>query len=92
MSLKHGINIFKTGTNMTSVKKTGVGIPFVIGASPAHTAGGYTGKPQIAYDFAEAMKKLGYSDEWRYADGSPKWELCQVMYVFFKLFFEICFE
>ena len=87
MSLKHGINIFKTGTNMASVKKTGVGIPFVIGASPAHTAGGYTGKPQIAYDFAEAMKKLGYSDEWRYADGSPKWELCQVMYVFFKLFF-----
>ena len=86
MSLNHGINAYKSDTEFSSVIEAAVGIPFFIGAWPCHTANGYTGKPQIASNFAEAKKLGGFSKEWRDESGNPKWNLCQAMYSQFKLF------
>ncbi|MGN0444246.1 MAG: phage tail sheath family protein [Acutalibacteraceae bacterium] len=84
--LNHGINAYKSDTNFTSVTGSDVGVPFFVGCWPCHTAGGYTGMPQLAYNYTEAVKLGGYSDEWRNSDGSPKWSLCQALYAFFKIF------
>ncbi len=86
MSLNHGINTYKSDTAFGTVKKASVSIPFFIGAWPCHTAEGFTGKPQLANNFPEAKTIGGYSDEWRYENGNPKWNLCQAMYSHFKLY------
>lgn len=52
---------------------------------PAIAGKGYTGKPQLSSGFSEAEELGGYSTEWRNADGSPKWNLCQAMYGYHKL-------
>lgn len=86
MPLNHGINTYKSDTKFAAVKTANVGIPFFVGAWPCHTAGGYTGKPQLVTNFEEAKKLGGYSTEWRDAKKDPKWNLCQAMYSHFKLF------
>ena len=86
MSLNHGINTYKSDTDFAAVKAAGVGIPFFVGAWPCHTAGGFTGKPQLVTSFGEAKELGGYSSEWRDANKAPKWNLCQAMYSHFKLF------
>lgn len=86
MSLNHGINTHKSDTDFSAVKTAGVGIPFFVGAWPCHTAGGFTGKPQLVTSFGEAKELGGYSAEWRDASKNPKWSLCQAMYSHFKLF------
>ncbi len=83
--LKHGINTYKDDTGIVAVQTAAVGIPFYIGAAPCHLGKGYAGKPQYATTFSEAKELLGYSTEWRGADGSPKWSLCQAMYAHFML-------
>lgn len=84
--LNHGINTNKSGTNFSAVKTAAVGIPLFIGACPCHMAGGYVDTPILATSFDEAKEKGGFSYEWRNADFSPKWSLCQAMYSHFKLF------
>ena len=86
MSLNHGINTYKSDTDFAAVKTAGVGIPFFVGAWPCHTAGGFTGKPQLVTSYGEAKELGGYSTEWRDANKAPKWNLCQAMYSHFKLF------
>lgn len=83
--LKHGINTYKDDTGVVAVQTAAVGIPFFIGAWPCHCGRGYTGKPQLVNDFSEAKELGGYSREWRGADGSPKWSLCQAAYAHFML-------
>ena len=82
--LHHGINTYKDDTNFATVKTAGVGIPFFVGAWPCHTAGGFTGKPQLITSFSDAEKLGGYSEEWRTSNGSPKWTLCMAVYVCLK--------
>lgn len=83
---KHGINTYKADTKYTTMRTAEVGVPFFVGCAPCHRAGGFKGKPQIAYTFEEAKELLGYSDEWRNQDDSPKWNLCQAMDAFFNVF------
>lgn len=83
---KHGINTYKADTKYTIMRTAEVGVPFFVGAAPCHKGEGYKGRPQIARTFDEAKALLGYSDEWRNADGSPKWSLCQAMDAFFNVF------
>ncbi len=85
MALKHGINTYKDDTGVVAVTVAAVGIPYFIGAWPCHRGKGFVGKPQIANSFEEAVEIGGYSTEWRNADGTPKWSLCQAMYGFHKL-------
>ena len=84
--LNHGINTYKSGTSFSAVKTAAVGIPLFIGAWPCHMASGYVDAPVLATSFEEAKEKGGFSYEWRNADFSPKWNLCQAMYSHFKLF------
>lgn len=84
--LNHGINTYKSDTAFSAVRTAAVGIPVFIGAFPCHIGEGYSDAPVLATSFAEAVKKGGFSYEWRNADGSPKWNLCQAMYSHFKLF------
>ncbi len=85
MALNHGINTYKSDTAFAAVKEAAVGIPFFIGAWPCHSAKGFSDKPQLANTFSEAAELGGYSEEWRDADGTPKWNLCQAMYSHFRL-------
>lgn len=85
MALRHGINTYKDDTGVVAVQTAAVGIPYFIGAWPCHRGKGYTGKPQLSSGFSEAEELGGYSTEWRNADGSPKWNLCQAMYGYHKL-------
>lgn len=83
--LEHGINAVKDGTNFAAVTSAKSGIPCFIGAWPCHAAQGYIGEPQLILNYDEAVKVGGYSDEWRNADGTPKWNLCQAIYAHFRL-------
>lgn len=85
MALQHGINTYKDDSGSVAVQSAAVGIPFFIGAAPCYRGAGYTGKPQLANNFAEAKELLGYSEQWRDEDGTPKYSLCQAMYAFHKL-------
>ncbi|MCM1299272.1 MAG: phage tail protein, partial [[Eubacterium] siraeum] len=85
MALQHGINTYKDDTSIVAVQAAAVGIPFFIGAWPCHTAKGFTGKPQYVTSFAEGKELGGYSADWRYEDGKPKWSLCQALYAHFVL-------
>ncbi|MBD5112685.1 MAG: hypothetical protein HDT42_09195 [Ruminococcaceae bacterium] len=83
--LRHGINTYKDTEDVFTVQSAAVGIPFYIGAWPCHMGRGYAGKPQYVKKYGEAKDLGGYSDEWRNADGSPKWSLCQAVYAHFAL-------
>lgn len=83
--LQHGINTFKDETGSVAVQVASCGIPFFIGAWPCHMAKGFAGKPQYCTSFDEASDYGGYSSEWRYENGSPKWNLCQAAYGHLKL-------
>ena len=84
--LNHGINAKKAETNFVEANEIRVGIPFFIGAWPCHTAGGYTGKPQLIRTYAEAVAAGGYSDDWKDASKNPKWTLCEAVFSHFKVF------
>ncbi len=85
MALRHGINTYKDDTGVVSVQTAAVGIPYFIGAWPCHKGKGFTGKPQLATDFAQAEELGGFSRDWRNSDGSPKWNLCQAMYAYHSM-------
>lgn len=84
--LNHGINTYKRPTAFSTVVTSDTGIPFFVGCWPCHTAGGFTGKPQLIESFEQAKKLGGYSSEWRDASGNPKWSLCQALYSQFQVF------
>lgn len=82
----HGINTVKSATDFGTLVTSNVGVPIYFGCAPVHTGGGYTGKPQIFYNYAAAVEALGFSEDWRTAGGDPKWNLCQAMYAQFRVF------
>ena len=79
MALNHGINTKKSDTNFVSVTQGSTGIPFFIGAAPKHTAAASDGDLVIVYSFAEAVEKLGYSENF------DVWGLCEAMYGHLRL-------
>ena len=62
--ITHGIDTKKQTTSISSPVEVACGIPFVVGTSPAHTVGGQTNSVIMANSYAEAVKALGYSDDW----------------------------
>jgi phage tail sheath protein FI len=56
------------------------GITFAVGAAPAQAGTAPPNEPVIAYSFAEAKEKLGYSDDWE------TYTLCEVMYTHLSLY------
>ncbi len=58
------------------------GVPYVVGTAPVHTAAkpAKTMTPVLCTSFDEAVKKLGYSDDWE------TYTLCEFMFSHFKLY------
>lgn len=56
--------------------------PFVVGTAPVHSAESPAAlfTPVLCTDWEDAVKKLGYSDDWK------TYTICEVMYSHFKLF------
>lgn len=78
----HGINVTEQTTSIATPATAASGIPFVIGLSPVHSAENPApvGEPVLCTSWAEAVRCLGYSDDWN------KYTLCEFMYSHFKLF------
>lgn len=80
MSYQHGIRSKQVETSIQTPVTAGSGIPFVVGAAPVQAVKGKTNEPIMCNSYAEAVKQLGYSDNWE------KYPLCEVMYSQFKLY------
>lgn len=79
---RHGINAIQRPTSVSAPNVAASGIPFVPGRAPVHTAAtpAKAGVPVLCINWDDAVKKLGYSDDWK------KYTLCEFMYSHFKLF------
>ena len=80
--MKHGVYVSQQGTSLGTPAVAGSGIPFFIGTAPVQSASkpAKVGTPVLCTNWAEAVEKLGYSDDWK------KYTLCEAMYSHFKLF------
>lgn len=82
MALNHGVYVSEQETSVSTPIVATSGVPFVIGAAPVQSAESpaAAGKPVMAISWGEAVKKLGYSDDWE------AYPLCEFMYSHFQLF------
>lgn len=82
MSYKHGIYTYEKPTSVVPPIVSDAGLPVVIGTAPVNMAkdGPKVNEPVLIFTYAEAVEKMGYSDEW------DKFTLCEFMYSHFVLF------
>lgn len=83
MAFRHGVYKQEVPTSLTSPVQTDSGLPVIIGTAPLHLAENglsNVNKPQLIYNYAEAVEMFGYSDDWN------KYTLCEFMYSQFALF------
>ncbi len=83
MAYFHGVRASEVPTSVLTPVSTTAGLPVVFGTAPVHLTGDpakYVNKPVICYSWDEAVKALGYSDDW------DKYTLCEAMYSEFKLY------
>ena len=78
--ITHGISSKKQTTSVSSPVVVATGIPFIVGVSPAHMVGGKVNMVVIANDYEEAVKSLGYSDDW------GKYGISEAVYTQFVLY------
>ena len=78
--ITHGIDSKKQPTSVSSPTVVACGIPFIVGASPAHMVGGKVNRVIMANDYEEAVKALGYSDDWE------KYGVSEAVYTQFVLY------
>lgn len=78
----HGVFVYEQATSVSTPAEAKSGVPFVIGAAPIQSADSpaTVGMPVLCTSWAEAVEKLGYSDDW------SNYNLCEFMYSHFKLF------
>lgn len=82
MSENLGVYAKREETKVSSPNVAEVGIPFFVGAAPAHLAGepAAAGTPVLCTSWDEAVAKLGYSEDWE------SYPLCEAMYSHFQLY------
>lgn len=82
MALNLGVHVSEQATSVSTPVVADVGIPFVVGAAPAHAAGSpaKANVPVLAASWDEAVEKLGFSYDWK------QYPLCEFMYSHFQLF------
>lgn len=80
--MKHGVYVKEQATSVSTPVVAESGVPFVIGTAPIHAAESpaAVNTPVLCTDWEDAVKKLGYSDDWK------TYTICEVMYSHFKLF------
>lgn len=78
----HGVYVYEIDTGVSTPVVAKTGIPFVIGRAPVQAAEtpAAVGVPVLCTSWAEAVKKLGYSEDW------GNYTLCEFMYSHFKLY------
>lgn len=83
MAYEHGVRVLEQETSVTTPIEGNAGLQVVFGTAPVNLADdpyGVTNKPVIAYNYAEAVAQLGYSDDFE------NYTLCQSIYASFKQF------
>ncbi|MBP0983092.1 MAG: phage tail sheath subtilisin-like domain-containing protein [Oscillospiraceae bacterium] len=80
MAYYHGIKTSEKASSIATPAKAAVGITFAVGTAPVYMGEGGVNTPVLARSYAEAVEKLGYSDDW----GS--FTLCEVMKTHFALY------
>lgn len=83
MAYFHGVRASEVPTSIIPPVNTTAGLPVVWGTAPVHLTENpeaYVNKPVICYEYAEAVKYLGYSADWN------KFTLSEVMFSEFQLY------
>lgn len=83
MAYQHGVRVLEQETSVIAPILGTAGLQVVFGTAPVNMAedpSAVVNTPVIAYSWAEAVSKLGYSDDWN------SYTLCQSMYATFKQF------
>lgn len=80
--MKHGVYVSEQATTYGTPLGAESGVPFVVGLAPVQSAEypAKVGVPVLCTSWEDAVKKLGYSDNWE------KYTLCEFMYSHFKYF------
>ncbi|MCT8975495.1 phage tail sheath family protein [Clostridium sp. CX1] len=79
---KHGVYASEVVTSIASAAQATAGLQVVVGTAPINLAETreYVSKPLLAYKYSEAVKALGYSDDWE------SYTLCEAMNTAFMLY------
>lgn len=83
MAYFHGVRASEVPTSIVPPVNTTAGLPVVWGTAPVHLTEvpeAYVNKPVICYEYAEAVKYLGYSEDW------DSFTLSEVMFSEFQLY------
>ena len=77
-----GVHVYEQATAVSTPAVAQVGIPFVVGTAPVHTAENPAkpNVPVLVTSWKEAVQKLGYSEDWK------TYTLCEFMYSHFQLY------
>ena len=77
-----GIHVYEKATAVAIPIVADVGIPFVVGLAPVHTATkpAKANVPVLCTSWDEAVEKLGFSYDWK------KYTLCEFIYSHFRLY------
>ena len=77
-----GIHVYEKATAVAIPIVADVGIPFVVGLAPVHTAAkpAKANVPVLCTSWDEAVEKLGFSYDWK------KYTICEFIYSHFQLF------
>jgi len=79
--ITHGIQTGKMATSVSTPNVASSGVIFAVGTAPVQMAeGSRVNEVVMANNYAEAVQKLGYSDDWK------KYSLCEVIYTAFQLY------
>lgn len=78
--ITHGISTGRRGTSVSNPVVAASGIHFVVGTAPVQMAEGKTNAVIMAQNYAEAVRQLGYSDDWE------KYSLCEEIFSAFMLY------
>lgn len=80
MAYFHGARSKQVDTSISTPVTAGSGISFVVGTAPIQTVNGQVNEPIMCLNYGEAVKNLGYNDDW------DKYTLCESMYSNFMLY------
>lgn len=77
-----GVHVYEQATAVSTPVVADVGIPFVVGLAPSHTAAkpAKPNVPVLCTSWNEAVDKLGFSYDWK------TYTLCEFMYCHFQLY------
>lgn len=78
--ITHGISTSRKGTSVSVPQVAESGIIFAVGTAPIQTVNGKTNEVIMANSYEEAVKAVGYSDDWE------KYGLCELIYTAFQLY------